>query len=90
MNGISPKQKSIFLFSNQISVFGIFSKFIDAIKEYSKYEPAYYDIEDTQNFLIKRDSEFKNTRKELQKKKNNHIYLIIRQAKKLRNRNIKI
>jgi len=85
MNGISPKQKTSSSLSSQASASGAFSKLIDAVKECSQYESAYHDIEGTQKLLVKRDSELKRVREELQKEKDNHTHLITRQAEALNN-----
>lgn len=86
MNGTSSKQETSSSLSSQASASGAFSKLIDAVKECSKYESAYNDIEVTQNLLVQRESELKRTRKELQHEKNNHTHLITRQVEELKNR----
>jgi len=86
MNGTSPKQKTSFSLSSQTSASGAFSKLISAFKECNEYEPAYCNIEGTQNLLVQRESELKSTREELQNEKNNHTHLITRQAEELKNR----
>lgn len=78
VNGTSPKQKT------PSSTTAAFSKLVAALKECTKYEEAYGDIEGTQDLLVQRDAELKRTTKELQKEKRYHTHLISRQAEELK------
>lgn len=84
VNGTSPKPKTSSSLCSQDSPSRAFSKLIDAVKECSKYESAYSDIEGTQDLLAQSNSELKRAREELQKEKSNHNHLITRQAEELK------
>jgi chromosome segregation ATPase len=84
MNGASPNEKMPSSRSIQASASRAFSKLIDAVKECSKYESAYHDIEGTQDSLDKMKLELKRTREELRKEKDGHNHLVTRQAEELK------